>query len=415
MYGYALIIFSHPTFAVYTPALSMLVVFSSAVHQVIFTLLSSMPFAIGQVQDAGLIFLSTMAPSIYNSLGEDASTEAKVATTVVTIDIATASLDVCLVIMGRLNLAAFACYLPRPVIGGYLTFIGLFCLYAGLALCTGLLVNDFTSMLKLFDDGHNVLLCLPGVVGGALLLVISQQFRNPFVLSTAIVVMPLFFFLVLAIGSISLDEARDDGWVDPIAESASVSELINLFDFSLVHWDQVPKQLVTWVDMVFIVTFSSSLDVVAIEIDMGSKLKINHELETVGWSNVVSGLLGGYTGSYIFSQTIFTCRSKTNSRIVGVCVILSEFSIVAAPVYIMSYVPRFFLAATLVFVALDLMLEWLVLVYHKMSLRDDVDIVVKCLDGSPALDPNAVPTEFVVMDFSRVSGMDLSTAARSAF
>ncbi|KAG7393468.1 hypothetical protein PHYBOEH_006072 [Phytophthora boehmeriae] len=538
MYGYALIIFSHPTFAVYTPALSKLVVFSSAVHQVIFTLLSSLPFAIGQVQDAGLIFLSTMATSICNSLGEDASTEAKVATTVVTIGIATASLGVCLVVMGRLKLAAFACYLPMPVIGGYLAFIGLFCLYAGLALCTGLVVNDFTSMLKLFDDGHNVLLCLPGVVGGALLLVISQQFRNPFVLSTAIVVMPLFFFLVLAIGSISLDEARDGGWVDPIAESASVSELINLFDFSLVHWDQVPTQLVTWIGMVFIVAFSSSLDVVAIEIDMGSKLKINHELETVGWSNVVSGLLGGYTGSYIFSQTIFTCRSKTNSRIVGVCVILSELAIVAVPVSVMSYVPRFFLAATLIFVALDLMLEWLVLAYHKMSLREcvvvwlsflainlisldvgmlvgvgiailnfllghvqesimrdrlrtsttvrdlakcriltrrhganvcfefcgnlffgssvqildsvqkavyvrksqqqrtsshlldewrknpqystfdvtssGVHIAVECLDGSPALDANAVPTEFVVMDFSRVSGMD-STAARSAF
>ncbi|KAF4315235.1 hypothetical protein G195_011030, partial [Phytophthora kernoviae 00238/432] len=172
--------------------------------------------------------------------------------------------------------------------------------------------------------------------------------------------------------SISLDEARDDGWVDPIAESASISELINLFDFSLVHWDQVPKQIVTWVGMVFIVAFSSSLDVVAIEIDMGSKLRINHELETVGWSNVVSGLLGGYTGSYIFSQTIFTCRSKTNSRIVGVCVILSELAIVAVPVSVMSYVPRFFLAATLIFVALDLMLEWLVLAYHKMSLRECV-------------------------------------------
>ncbi|KAG7398724.1 hypothetical protein PHYBOEH_010565 [Phytophthora boehmeriae] len=89
-----------------------------------------------------------------------------------------------------------------------------------------LVVNDFTSMLKLFDDGHSVFLCLPGVVG-------------------AIVVMPHFFSPMLAIGSISLDEARDGGWVDPIAESASVSELINLFDFSLVHWGQVSKLIVT--------------------------------------------------------------------------------------------------------------------------------------------------------------------------
>ncbi|KAG7399547.1 hypothetical protein PHYBOEH_008672 [Phytophthora boehmeriae] len=43
-----------------------------------------------------------------------------------------------------------------------------------------------------------------------------------------------------------------------------------------------------------------------------------------------------------------------------------------------------------------------------------VDIAVECPDGSPALDVNAVPAVFVVMDVGRVSGMDL-TAARSAF
>ncbi|GMF50883.1 unnamed protein product [Phytophthora fragariaefolia] len=59
MYGYAVIIFSHPTFGAFMPALSKLVIFSSAVHQLMFTLLSSLPFAIGQVQDAGLREVAT--------------------------------------------------------------------------------------------------------------------------------------------------------------------------------------------------------------------------------------------------------------------------------------------------------------------------------------------------------------------
>ncbi|POM80070.1 Sulfate Permease (SulP) Family, partial [Phytophthora palmivora] len=151
MYGYTVIIFSHPTFGSFMPALSKLVIFSSAVHQVMFTLMSSMPFAIGQVQDAGLIFLSAMATSICNSLGHDVSPEAKVATTIVTIGIATASLGVCLVVMGRFKLAALASYLPMPVIGGYLAFIGIFCLYAGMALSTGLVINDFSSMVHMFN------------------------------------------------------------------------------------------------------------------------------------------------------------------------------------------------------------------------------------------------------------------------
>ncbi|KAF4323304.1 hypothetical protein BBO99_00003346 [Phytophthora kernoviae] len=370
MYGYAVILFSHPNFADFMPALSKLVMFSSVIHQLMFTLLSSLPFSIGQVQDAGLIFLSTMATSICDSLGEDELVGAKVTTTIVTLGIATALLGVCLVVMGQFKLAALASYLPMPVIGGYLAFIGIFCLYAGLALCTGLVVNNISSMLDVFGKAHDVLLCVPGVLGGAFLLFISQRYESSFILSGAIMIMPVVFFLILVVGGISMEEARDDGWIDPAKDPATVSELINLFDFSLVHWDQVPKQFGTWIGMVFIVAFSSCLDIAAIELDMGAKLDFNHELKTVGWSNVVSGLLGGYTGSYIFSQTIFTYRSKTNSRIVGMCVIVSEFAIVVAPISVMSYVPRFFFAATLIFIAIDLMIEWLVLTYKKMSLRE---------------------------------------------
>ncbi|ETP31842.1 hypothetical protein F442_19322 [Phytophthora nicotianae P10297] len=533
MYGYAVILFSHKDFEDFMPALSKLVIFSSVVHQVMFTLMSSLPFSIGQVQDAGLIFLSTMATSICDSLGNDVPLEAKVTTSIIVIGIATASLGVCLVIMGKLKLAALASYLPMPVIGGYLAFIGIFCLYAGLALCTGLVVNDMESMISVFGNAHDVLLCVPGVLGGAFLLVVSQRYDNSFILSAAIMIMPVVFFFIMLVGGISMDDARDGGWIDPAKDPATVSELLDLFDFNEVHWEQLPKQFGTWIGMVFIVAFSSCLDIAAIELDMGSKLDFNHELKTVGWSNVVSGLLGGYTGSYIFSQTIFTYRSKTNSRIVGVCVIISEFAIVLAPVSVMSYVPRFFFAATLIFIAIDLMIEWLILTFKKMSLREYVvlwmtfvavnlvaldegmligvgiaivnfllgyirlpvvsrkprasgaartlserkvldqkqdviayfelsgflffgssvqilDIVqkavyvrkklpgveggddylsdadmpltptehriplIECLDGTPATNPDAVPTEYVVMDFTNVTAMD-ATAARSAF
>lgn len=50
--------------------------------------------------------------------------------------------------------------------------------------------------------------------------------------------------------------------------------------------------------MISVVALSSSLDIAAIEIELKRPLDYNHELRTVGWSNVISGLLGGYTGSY---------------------------------------------------------------------------------------------------------------------
>jgi sulfate permease, SulP family len=84
--------------------------------------------------------------------------------------------------------------------------------------------------------------------------------------------------------------------------------------------------------------------------DVGKPLDVNSELEVVGWSNVVSGMCGGFTGSYIFSQTIFTCRSGCHSRIVGAIVAVCELGVVVAQVNLLAYVPLFFFAATLTFI-----------------------------------------------------------------
>ena len=88
----------------------------------------------------------------------------------------------------------------------------------------------------------------------------------------------------------------------------------------------------------------------------------------VGISNTVAGLLGGFTGSYIFSQTIFTCRSGCRSRIVGVVVVVCELVAGVTKLDLLGALPLFFFAATLAFVGFDLVHEWLV-ESHKLFAR----------------------------------------------
>lgn len=74
LYGYAAVIFNNPAFSGHMNALSKLVIMSSCVHQLGFTLFSNLPFAIGTVQDAGLLFLSAIANIIANSILQDGGT-----------------------------------------------------------------------------------------------------------------------------------------------------------------------------------------------------------------------------------------------------------------------------------------------------------------------------------------------------
>jgi hypothetical protein len=121
MYGYAAVIFNNPAFNSYTNELSKVVLWSSVVHQVCFVAFSSLPFAIGQVQDAGLIFLCHMANTMANKItSEGGSQEEIMSTCLVILTMATFSTGIVLMLMGKFRLADLVSYLPLPVVGGYL-------------------------------------------------------------------------------------------------------------------------------------------------------------------------------------------------------------------------------------------------------------------------------------------------------
>jgi len=128
------IIYHDDFFRPYMPLLVKLTVVSGTVHQICFSTFSSLPFAVGQVQDAGLIFLSKMASDIVRrcreDVGEDGSPhsdEEILATATIGLALCTALLGLGLVVIGYFRLASTVQLLPTPVVGGYLAFIGFFC------------------------------------------------------------------------------------------------------------------------------------------------------------------------------------------------------------------------------------------------------------------------------------------------
>eukprot|EP00051_Salpingoeca_urceolata_P016802 m.225666 g.225666 ORF g.225666 m.225666 type:complete len:984 (-) comp18784_c0_seq2:379-3330(-) len=350
------------------PYLIKLVMLSSTVHQLCFTLFSSLDFAVGQVQDAGLIFLSTMSSSIVHSLHKelehesDSEREAVIlATTLCWLAMSTAMLGAAVWLTGKLKLASLVQYLPMPVVGGYLAYIGLYCLEAGLSLMSQTSVSTIKEWGQLFTHDR-VLLMLPGVLLGVALFIILGRFRHYAVLPCCLMTIPVVFHIILAAGGWSLDDARASlttGWLAPTSAETDFWLVWKHYDFSKIRWHCYPQLIPTWLAMYFVVTFSSSLDVAAIQMELGTPLNFNKELKMVGISNFCSGITGGFTGSYIFSQTLFTMRASISNRFCGWVIITCQCIIFVLPISILAYVPKLFFGAILTFISLDLLTSWL--------------------------------------------------------
>ena len=322
------------------------------------------------MQDAGLIFLSQIAGTIADEMQDD-DPKALLATTLVTLSLATATLGLALIITGYVKLAMLVQYLPLPVVGGYLAFIGLYCLEAGLSMMSGHPVDSLLG-LHMIDQWRTLLqpaslyYWLPGVLLGIGILMVLQRFHHFLVLPGTLLAIPAVFYLVMFALGFTMDEMREVGLIAQAEPQGNPLHVWANYDFNLVRWELLPQAIPTWLGMYVVVAFSSSLDVAAIQMDMGRQLDFNHELMTVGLSNFFSGMTGGFTGSYIFSQTLFTFRTGTRSRLCGGLIFVAELCLFMAPVSLVSYVPKLFFGAVLTFIAADLMLDWLWHSRHKV-------------------------------------------------
>eukprot|EP00054_Salpingoeca_dolichothecata_P023001 m.152094 g.152094 ORF g.152094 m.152094 type:complete len:1056 (+) comp24534_c0_seq1:22-3189(+) len=375
MISFANIIFRDKFFEPYLPILVKLVLFSSIVHQVMFSLISSLPFAVGQVQDAGLIFLSSMATTIVSKT-KGADPDAVLATVLCWLALSTAMLGVALYITGRLKLASLVQYLPMPVVGGYLAFIGFYCLEAGLALMSGEPVSGITDW-KHLGNKDALILMAPGIAVGLALYLITARFKHYAVLPLCLIIIPCIFHVALAASPYSLDDARNaygSGWVGQNTGAAQFYHIWDHFKFSKIHWHAIPSVIPTWIAMYLVVSFSSSLDVAAVQMELGKPLDFDHELKTVGISNIASGLTGGFTGSYIFSQTIFTMRAGIRTKLCGAIIIICCLVFLGLPFSLLAYLPKLFFGGILVFIAAELMIDWLIHSYKLVPLFEYIII-----------------------------------------
>jgi len=385
MVSFSRLIFQNPFFDQYRSTLTKLVILSAAIHQSCFTLKSTLPFSIGQVQDVGLIFLGSIANALVHwrtSRGVAITDDVLLAFVLTALQAATFFTGVLLTTIGRQRISQYVQLLPLQVVGGYLAYIGFYLILGGASLLSGLQITSVMGFADLIQNESALVKFLPGAVCGIALYVLAINSKSPLALPFALLAIPALFFAVLFLGGWSLDDARRGEWLAPMPGGAIDWRFWKLFEVYdplaaydvivaaggwhvlLVHW--LPTTMV----LALVVAFGSSLDVAAIAADVTKPMDYDHEVTTVGISNIVVGSCGGFTGSYIFSQTLFTMKNeRSGSRIPGMVVAGVELAVYMLPAQfsLLEYTPDLLFGSVMLFIGMDLCSDWLWHCRHRMG------------------------------------------------
>ncbi|PSC75492.1 Sulfate Permease Family [Micractinium conductrix] len=369
--AFCAVVFKHPLYHSQVEPLCKLFFLASALHQAVVCLRSSIPNAVGQVQDVGLIFLSSMATSIATLVPDEPA--AALGTALLTMAASTLLVGMGLIAVAKFKLASAVQFLPLPAVGGYLGYVGYFCVASGLGLGCGVQLGPLASWAQL-GDPQVALRVLPTLGSTALMMFSMARCKHPLALpGVLLLIVALFHAALLAMG-VTLADAQAAGWVlPPAASSGQFWVLWRLFDMpggslANIRLGAAVQQVGKLVGLFLLVCFGSCMDIAAIQSDTPFRLDFNKELTTIGLSNMVSGAVGcGFTGSLIFSQTIFTGRAGVLSRWNGAVIAAAEFAMFALPVSIVQYLPTFFFGSLLVWFGVEIVMDWMVHSYRKLS------------------------------------------------
>lgn len=275
-----------------------------------------------------------------------------------------------------------------PVVGGYLAYIGQFCLEAAVGLmstrsiavdCVPLyesIMQDECGWTKVWT-GHDPAIIAVGVMLGLCLMQLQHNATHVAIFPAAMAAMVGAFYAVIWTqhGAIApaVTAAREWGWMkfpvslgvdgsgsSEVQTSSSVLSAWELFFNGKIQWFAVVKCAPSWVAMYFVVAFSSCLDIAAIQMEIGKVLDFDHEIQTVGLANVLSGVTGGFTGSYIFTETVFAMRNGVRSNWCGATIICCLMACFCLPISLVTIVPSFFFGSVLCYIAAELLKEWLI-------------------------------------------------------
>ena len=313
---------------------------------------------------------AVMVSSIYLSFGSEYSIGAE-ATIIVAIMISTLVAGLFLILLGKLKLGNLVRYIPYPVTGGFFAGIGYIFVEGGLTVASG---RELT--FSAFSEAEFIQLITPAAVL-ALCLIIGKMFRDnrlsvPGILLLSIVI----FYGVLIFAGISTEEAAANGLLPVIESTGSLIPVFHLDYLQEVSWTAIAQQTGGILVISLLCSMMLLLDVSGIELIASDDLNPDHELQVMGYTNIVNSLAGGFPGVHDVSDTALVDRLGGKDRLTGFVYAALVAAAILAGAEFMEIVPTFILGGLLIYVGLEFLIDWVWKARDELPLSDYVVVLL---------------------------------------
>jgi sulfate permease, SulP family len=346
---------------------------SSIIIPLFLALRSALPNNVGMVQEEGFAILAIAIAAMLLEM-TNYPPQVQIATILAALGVSTLFTGVLFLVFGYFKLGSLVRFLPFPVIAGFLAGSGWLLVDGGLIM--------LTSEEALFDVAHkltetNILICVISAFAFAFTMLYSlNKWSSPLVTPMLFVVATGLFFVALEVFGISTEQAREWGWLPSIDSSASIAIPLPNEIIANADWEKVLSLTPAILSAAFVSMITLLLNTSGIELALGCERDANDELKRNGYANLLAGSFCGPSGYLCLSTTLLANKMGLASRIGGIAIGVGTIVGLFFASFMISVIPSFVPAGLMIFLGIELLLEWVLETRHKLPILEWLIVLV---------------------------------------
>jgi len=346
---------------------------TAIVTMISISLVSSIPSAIGSLQDSPSVILALIAATLIGSSSSLVSGK-ELDTILVIIPLSALVTGALFLGLGFLKLGGLVRFFPFPVIGGFLAGTGWLLVQGSFSTMAGypLTLQNIEALIQ----PDQLLLWFPGILFAIILFASAKHYKHYLTMPVILVIAVFVFYLGLSLAEISIEQAIRQGLLLGSLQEEIIWQPLSLKNFLSADWTAILGQSGNVSIILILSLLSLLLNTSALEVTIEKDVDFNRELRAAGAANILSGVSGGMVGYQTLSSSILSYRIGARSRIVGLLAgLFCGLILFTGSRWITLLLPKAIIGGLLLYTGLEFLDEWVVSSRKKLVPLDYLVVI----------------------------------------